>query len=86
MRRRSAVGSGGCPLDGVGQLRSLALAEIRFGEPGRALEHLSHALKKLEGVPLLNARRVEPNAWTRWGMPMRREATGVWRSKPGAMR
>jgi tetratricopeptide (TPR) repeat protein len=40
-------------------LRKLALAELALGEKARAVDHLAHALQKLQGVALLNARRVE---------------------------
>lgn len=44
---------------GCSLLRKLALAELQAGHPQAAIDHLSHALGRLETVKLLNARLVE---------------------------
>ncbi|WAS90924.1 hypothetical protein [Nannocystis punicea] len=51
-----AAEAGGAQWLGATQLRALAGAELAAGEVVRCLTHLEHALRRLEGVPLLGAR------------------------------
>jgi len=62
IRYASAIGcceAAGARWTASSYLRKLALAELKLGEPARAVDHLHQALLKLQGVPLSNARRVE---------------------------